>query len=127
MTMNQLEEDPLPNPLRGIPDSAHRFTFRALFWPWVSLVVMGTPLQPLVGSGLEPMLEWLDWAGPGVVGPTGVGRGTLVRTACIGSENPQAAPGGCELGPARAPAGLLRGPLLVGAVGSHFLFGQGFE
>ena len=126
MTVNRLEEDPLLNPLGGIPDSARHFTFRALFWPWVSLVVIGTPLQPPVGSGSEsmgPMLKWLDWAGPSVVGPAGVGRGTLVRTACIGSENPQAAPGGCELGPARAPAGLLRGPLLVGVVGSHFLFG----
>ena len=62
-----------------------------------------------------------------MVGPAGVGRGTLVQTTCIGSENPQAAPGGCELGPARAPAGLLVGLLLVGVVGSHFLFGQGFE
>ena len=81
MTVNRLEEDPLLNPLRGIPDSACRFTFRAFFWPWVSLVVMGTPLQPPVGSGSEsmgPMLEWLDWAGPGVVGPAGVQRGTLV-------------------------------------------------
>ena len=91
---------------------------------------MGTPLQPLVGSGSEstgPMLEWGDWAGPSAIGPAGIGRGMVVGTACIGSEDPQVAPGGCELGPAGAPAGLLVGPLLVGVVGSRFLFGRGFE